>query len=140
MKKASIGDTHVASGSNLRNSWIMAGLNIVGGCCGTTEKHIRALAQMVEGKKTRQRPMKRTVQCTPESKLSSRGEHAAVLVGERKTSSARDCQEPGRGRKVGRGKRDCARQVAAARHIVDVCLQSTERDEKKDIYRRFNES
>jgi len=31
-------------------------LNIVGGCCGTTEKHIRALAQMVEGKKPRQRP------------------------------------------------------------------------------------
>ena len=31
-------------------------LNIVGGCCGTTEKHIRALAQMVEGKKPRQPP------------------------------------------------------------------------------------
>src|SRR5882762_1855821 len=34
------------------NGW----LNIVGGCCGTTEKHIRAIAQMVEGKKPRQRP------------------------------------------------------------------------------------
>src|ERR1700738_2814043 len=31
-------------------------LNIVGGCCGTTEQHIRALAQMAEGKKPRQRP------------------------------------------------------------------------------------
>src|ERR1700731_447807 len=31
-------------------------LNLVGGCCGTTEKHIRAIAQMVEGKKPRQRP------------------------------------------------------------------------------------
>src|SRR5256712_4640188 len=31
-------------------------LNIVGGCCGTTEQHIRALAQMVDGKKPRQRP------------------------------------------------------------------------------------
>src|SRR6201998_1701892 len=31
-------------------------LNIVGGCCGTTEQHIRTLAQMVEGKKPRQRP------------------------------------------------------------------------------------
>ena len=28
-------------------------LNIVGGCCGTTEKHIRAIAQMAEGKKPR---------------------------------------------------------------------------------------
>src|SRR5271163_3414228 len=31
-------------------------LNIVGGCCGTTEKHIRAIAQMVERKRPRQRP------------------------------------------------------------------------------------
>ena len=31
-------------------------LNFIGGCCGTTEKHIRAIAQMVEGKKPRQRP------------------------------------------------------------------------------------
>ena len=28
-------------------------LNFVGGCCGTTEQHIRAIAQMVEGKKPR---------------------------------------------------------------------------------------
>src|SRR5262249_56281358 len=31
-------------------------LNLVGGCCGTTEKHIRAIAQMAEGKKPRVRP------------------------------------------------------------------------------------
>ncbi len=29
-------------------------LNIVGGCCGTTPAHIRAIAQMVDGKKPRQ--------------------------------------------------------------------------------------
>src|SRR6267142_3033389 len=34
------------------NGW----LNIVGGCCGTTEKHIRAIAQMADGKKPRVRP------------------------------------------------------------------------------------
>ena len=31
-------------------------LNIVGGCCGTTEQHIRAIAQMADGKKPRQAP------------------------------------------------------------------------------------
>jgi 5-methyltetrahydrofolate--homocysteine methyltransferase len=31
-------------------------LNLVGGCCGTTEKHIAAIAQMVEGKKPRALP------------------------------------------------------------------------------------
>ncbi len=33
-------------------------LNLVGGCCGTTEKHIRAIAQMAEGKKPRTRPLR----------------------------------------------------------------------------------
>src|SRR5256884_2190983 len=31
-------------------------LNLVGGCCGTTEQHIRAIAQMAQGKNPRQRP------------------------------------------------------------------------------------
>lgn len=36
------------------SQWVELGLvNIVGGCCGTTPKHIRAIAEMVEGKKPR---------------------------------------------------------------------------------------
>src|SRR5947208_1684780 len=31
-------------------------LNLVGGCCGTNEQHIRAIAQMAQGKKPRQQP------------------------------------------------------------------------------------
>src|SRR5713101_921378 len=31
-------------------------LNLVGGCCGTTEKHIAAITQMVQGKKPRELP------------------------------------------------------------------------------------
>ena len=33
-------------------------LNIVGGCCGTTEKHIRAIAEMASGKRPRRTPIK----------------------------------------------------------------------------------
>jgi 5-methyltetrahydrofolate--homocysteine methyltransferase len=37
--------------------WAEAGLvNIVGGCCGTTPEHIRAIAQAVEGKTPRRIP------------------------------------------------------------------------------------
>src|SRR6201987_6370196 len=31
-------------------------LNIVGGCCGTTEQHIRAIAEMIDGQKPRVKP------------------------------------------------------------------------------------
>ena len=59
-------------------------LNIVGGCCGTTEKHIAAIAQMVEGKKPRVLPQEthRAVYSgieTVEAEESTR----PLLVGER---------------------------------------------------------
>jgi len=38
------------------NGWV----NIVGGCCGTTPAHIRAIAQAVEGRKPRRPPLARS--------------------------------------------------------------------------------
>ena len=110
-------------------------LNIVGGCCGTTEKHIGAIAQMVEGKKPRVRPVEahravysgiETIEADDQTRPLLVGERTNVigsrlfknLVAEEKWEEATE---------IGR------RQVKGGAHIVDVCLQSTERDEKKDI-------
>ncbi|HKI12469.1 MAG TPA: methionine synthase [Candidatus Acidoferrum sp.] len=110
-------------------------LNLVGGCCGTTEKHTRALAQMVEGKKPRVRPADshraiysgiETIEADEQTRPLLVGERTNVigsrlfknLVAEEKWEEATE---------IGR------RQVKGGAHIVDVCLQSTERDEKKDI-------
>src|SRR6266478_5173602 len=94
-------------------------LNLVGGCCGTTEQHIRALAQMAEGKKPRHRPAE---------------QHRAIYSGI-ETIEAEDSTRP---LLVAEEKWEEASEIARHRvpgggHIVDVCLQSTERDEKKDI-------
>ncbi len=110
-------------------------LNIVGGCCGTTEKHIRALAQMVEGKKTRQRPAEahRAVYSgieTIEAEESTR----PLLVGERtNVIGSRLFKNLVAEEKWEEASEIARRQVRGGAHIVDVCLQSTERDEKKDI-------
>jgi 5-methyltetrahydrofolate--homocysteine methyltransferase len=110
-------------------------LNIVGGCCGTTEQHIRAISQMVEGKKPRVRPAEthravysgiETIEADDQTRPLLVGERTNVigsrlfknLVAEEKWEEATE---------IGR------RQVKGGAHIVDVCLQSTERDEKKDI-------
>jgi len=110
-------------------------LNLVGGCCGTTEKHTRALAQMVEGKKPRVLPADshraiysgiETIEADEQTRPLLVGERTNVigsrlfknLVAEEKWEEATE---------IGR------RQVKGGAHIVDVCLQSTERDEKKDI-------
>jgi 5-methyltetrahydrofolate--homocysteine methyltransferase len=110
-------------------------LNFVGGCCGTTEKHIRAIAQMVDGKKPRVRPTEahRAVYSGIET-IEADNETRPLLVGERtnvigsrlfKNLVAEENWEEAT--EIGR------RQVKGGAHIVDVCLQSTERDEKKDI-------
>jgi 5-methyltetrahydrofolate--homocysteine methyltransferase len=110
-------------------------LNIVGGCCGTTEKHIGAISQMVEGKKPRVRPAEahravysgiETIEADDQTRPLLVGERTNVigsrlfknLVAEEKWEEATE---------IGR------RQVKGGAHIVDVCLQSTEREEKKDI-------
>jgi 5-methyltetrahydrofolate--homocysteine methyltransferase len=110
-------------------------LNIVGGCCGTTEQHIRAISQMVEGKKARVRPAEphRAVYSGIET-IEADDQTRPLLVGERtnvigsrlfKNLVAEENWEEAT--EIGR------RQVKGGAHIVDVCLQSTERDEKKDI-------
>ena len=110
-------------------------LNLVGGCCGTTEKHIRALAQMAQGKKPRVRPgdAHRAVYSGIET-IEADDQTRPLLVGERtnvigsrlfKSLVAEEKWEEAT--EIGR------RQVKGGAHIVDVCLQSTERDEKKDI-------
>src|SRR5204863_4187366 len=110
-------------------------LNIVGGCCGTTEKHIAAIAQMVEGKKPRVLPQEthRAIYSgieTVEAEESTR----PLLVGERtNVIGSRLFKNLVAEEKWEEASEIARRQVKGGAQIVDVCLQSTERDEKKDI-------
>jgi 5-methyltetrahydrofolate--homocysteine methyltransferase len=110
-------------------------LNIVGGCCGTTEKHIRAIAQMVEGKKPRVRPAEphRAVYSGVET-IEADDQTRPLLVGERtNVIGSRLFKNLMAEEKFEEATEIARRQVKGGAHIVDVCLQSTERDEKKDI-------
>jgi 5-methyltetrahydrofolate--homocysteine methyltransferase len=110
-------------------------LNLVGGCCGTTEKHIAAIAQMAEGKKPRARPREahRAVYSgieTVEADESTR----PLLVGERtNVIGSRLFKNLVAEEKWEEASEIARRQVKGGAHVVDVCLQSTERDERKDI-------
>jgi len=110
-------------------------LNIVGGCCGTTPEHIHAIAKMVEGKKPRvvkEQDHKsiytgiELVEANESTRPLIVGERTNVigsrlfknLIAEEKWEEATDIAK---------------RQVRNGAHVVDVCLQSTDRDEIKDI-------
>jgi 5-methyltetrahydrofolate--homocysteine methyltransferase len=110
-------------------------LNIVGGCCGTTEKHIAAMAQMVDGKRPRALPKEshRAVYSgieTVEADDSTR----PLLVGERtNVIGSRLFKNLVAEEKWEEASEIARRQVKGGAQIVDVCLQSTDREEQKDI-------
>jgi 5-methyltetrahydrofolate--homocysteine methyltransferase len=110
-------------------------LNLVGGCCGTTEKHIRAIAQMAEGKKPRVRPAEshravysgiETIEAEPSTRPLLVGERTNV-IGSRQFKNLIAEEKWEEATEIAR------RQVKGGAQVVDVCLQSTERDEKNDI-------
>src|SRR6202140_3036962 len=110
-------------------------LNIVGGCCGTTEQHIRAIAQMVENKKPRQRPAEqhRAIYSGIET-IEAEDSTRPLLVGERtNVIGSRLFKNLVAEEKWEEASEIARRQVRGGAHVVDVCLQSTERDEKNDI-------
>ncbi len=110
-------------------------LNIIGGCCGTTEKHIRAMAQMAEGKAPRNpvEPNHRAVYSGIEI-IEAEESTRPLIVGERtNVIGSREFKKLVAAEQWEEATEIARRQVKSGAHIVDVCLQSTDRDEIKDV-------
>ena len=110
-------------------------LNVVGGCCGTTPEHIRALAMRVGGHAAvhRNPSAERSVASLYQS-VTLRQEPAPLIVGERTNAN---------GSKLFRdllAKQDWDGLVGIARqqqresaHMLDVCVAYVGRDEARDM-------
>jgi 5-methyltetrahydrofolate--homocysteine methyltransferase len=110
-------------------------LNLVGGCCGTTEQHIAAIAQMTQGKKPRALPQgaRRAIYSGIEA-VEADESTRPLLVGERtNVIGSRLFKNLVADEKWEEASEIARRQVKGGAQVVDVCLQSTEREEKKDI-------
>ena len=110
-------------------------LNVVGGCCGTTEQHIRAIAQMVQGKSPR-RPADTTHRAVYSGIDVIEAEESTrpLIVGERtNVIGSRQFKNLVASELWEEATEIARRQVKSGAHIVDVCLQSTDRDEMADI-------
>jgi len=110
-------------------------LNIVGGCCGTTPPHIAALAQMVEGKAPRApRESKHRAYYSGIELVEAEESNRPLIVGERtNVIGSRLFKNLIAEEKWEEATEIARRQVRNGAHIVDVCLQSSDRDEIKDI-------
>jgi len=114
-----------------RNGW----LNIVGGCCGTTDKHIAAITQMVEGKKPRElKPPSHRAYYSGVELVEAEESNRPLIVGERtNVIGSRAFKNLIADEKWEEAVEIARRQVKNGAHVVDVCLQSTDRDELEDI-------
>jgi len=110
-------------------------LNIVGGCCGTTDAHIRSIAQMAETKHPRPMPERsyrsyfagvELVEADDSNRPLIVGERTNV-IGSRLFKNLIGAENWEEASEIAR------RQVKNGAHIADVCLQSTDRDEIQDI-------
>jgi 5-methyltetrahydrofolate--homocysteine methyltransferase len=110
-------------------------LNIVGGCCGTTPAHIEKLAQMVQGKQPR--PLKERTHRAYYSGIEfveAEDSNRPLIVGERtNVIGSRAFKNLIAEEKWDEATDIARRQVRNGAHIIDVCLQSSDRDESKDI-------
>ena len=115
----------------VNNGW----LNIVGGCCGTTPAHIKAIAQMVEGKRPRLvKASAHRVFFSGKELVEAEESNRPLIVGERTNVIGSRLFKNQIAEEKWEEATEIARwQVKNGAHIVDVCLQSTDRDEMRDI-------
>jgi 5-methyltetrahydrofolate--homocysteine methyltransferase len=116
-------------------------LNIVGGCCGTSADHIAAIAGMVEGRKPRsltERRLRRAVY-TGIDLVEPDEDNRPLLVGERtNVIGSKKFRELVNAGEWDEATEIARRQVKGGAQIIDVCLQSTEGDEKAAVHELYD--
>src|SRR3954447_13991948 len=110
-------------------------LNIIGGCCGTRPDHIRAISQMVDGRKPRQsKPSSHRTFFSGIETVEAEDTNRPLIVGERTNVIGSRLFKRMIADEKWEEATDIARwQIRKGAHIVDVCLQSSDRDELNDI-------
>jgi 5-methyltetrahydrofolate--homocysteine methyltransferase len=120
------------------------GANIVGGCCGTTHAHLKAVCDRIHGK----RPAKRTPAYLPAvSSLQSSQEllvdQRPLLVGERTNTNGSKKFKQLLEKEDWNGLTEMAReQEREGVHVLDVCVDYVGRDgvrDMKEVIKRYNE-
>src|SRR5579863_3090041 len=110
-------------------------LNLVGGCCGTNATHIKAIAEMVEGKKPRSlKAASHRAYYSGIDLVEAEESNRPLIVGERtNVIGSRAFKKLIAEEKWEQAAEIARQQVKNGAHVIDVCLQSTDRDELNDI-------
>ncbi len=114
-------------------------LNIVGGCCGTTPAHIRAIAEMAAAYPPRRlKPSPHRAYYSNKELVEADESNRPLIVGERtNVIGSRLFKNLIADEKWEEASEIARWQIRNGAHVVDVCLQSSDRDEIQDIPRFY---
>ena len=113
-------------------------LNIVGGCCGTTPAHIRALADLVSGRRPRVPAPQRRTLFSGIDFVEANDDQRPLIVGERTNEvGSRKFKRLITEEKYEEASEIARQQVKGGAQILDVNLQNADRDELTDIDRFY---
>ncbi|HVF89730.1 MAG TPA: methionine synthase [Blastocatellia bacterium] len=109
-------------------------LNLVGGCCGTTSEHIRALARMVEGKRPRVPARHERTLFSGIDFVEASEDQRPLIVGERTNEvGSRKFKRLITEEKFEEASEIARQQAKGGAQVIDVNLQNADRDELRDI-------
>ncbi|HYP27072.1 MAG TPA: methionine synthase [Blastocatellia bacterium] len=109
-------------------------LNFVGGCCGTTSEHVRALARMVEGKRPRLTVRHERTLFSGIDFVEASEDQRPLIVGERTNEvGSRKFKRLITEEKFEEASEIARQQAKGGAQIIDVNLQNADRDELRDI-------
>jgi 5-methyltetrahydrofolate--homocysteine methyltransferase len=118
----------------VKNGWI----NIIGGCCGTTPPHIKAIAEMVDGRAPRRFRAERKSWYSGIELVEASDDNRPLLVGERTNEVGSRAFK----RMISEEKFEEAAEIGRAQvkngaQVIDVNLENPDRDELGDIDRFY---
>ena len=120
----------------VNNGW----LNLVGGCCGTTPDHIRAITQMAAGREPRRHRPARKSFYSGLDLVEANEDNRPLLVGERTNEvGSRAFKRLISGEKYEEAAEIARRQVRNGAQIIDINLENPDREELEDIDRFYAE-
>ncbi len=127
----------------MENYIVNLGVNIIGGCCGTTPEHISRLAGLAQ----RHSPAKRAAESTPSvssiySSVPMHLDPRPLLIGERcNANGSKQFRELLLQENYDAMVNMAKEQIREGAHILDLCVAYVGRDERRDmreVITRFN--
>jgi len=111
-------------------------LNMVGGCCGTTPAHIRAIAEMIKGKKPRVPQTLIKPAISGIDYLPIEDDNRPIIVGERtNVIGSRKFKDLIVSEKIEEASEIGRAQVKTGAQVLDVCMANPDRNEMSDMDR-----